>query len=72
MPKTILAALLAGKTVTYTVRRLRGYLHGDISLVFKPADASIGEINIKHKLKCFRFDEKTYENSRWEVTPTNP
>lgn len=66
-PKKILAALLAGQTVTYTVRRLRGYLHGDASLVFAPQDASIGTTNIAHKLKCFRFDEKPYDNSRWSA-----
>ena len=66
-PKAILAALLAGKTVTYTVRRLRGYLHGDASFTFAPQDASIGESNIAHKLKCFRFDEKPYDQPRWDV-----
>lgn len=69
-PKAILAALLAGKTVTYTVRRLRGYLHGDASFVLTPADAVIGENNIAHKLKCFRFDEKPYDNTRWAVSET--
>lgn len=66
-PKQILKALQEGKTVTLTVRRLRGYLHGDASFVFKPEDACIGIINIKHKLKCFRFDEKPYDNVRWAV-----
>ena len=66
-PKRILEALQAGKTVTYTVRRLRGYLHGDASFVFKPQDASIGVINIKHKLKCFRHDEAPYDKPRWDA-----
>lgn len=66
-PATILKHLEAGETVKYTVRRLRGYLHGDASLVFRPADKRIGEINIAHRLKCFRFDEKPYDNTRWEV-----
>jgi len=47
---------------------LRGYLHGDASLVFTPHDVKIGEINIAHKLKCFRFDEKPYDNARWTVS----
>jgi len=67
MPATILRHLQEGKTVTMTLRRLRGYIHGDASLVFKPEDAIIGEINIAHKLKCFRFDEKPYDNVRWAV-----
>jgi hypothetical protein len=66
-PATILKHLLDGKTVTYTIRRLRGYLHGDASFVFKPADAKIGVNNIEHKLKCFRFDEKPYDKPRWSV-----
>lgn len=65
--KTILAHLQAGRTVNYTVRRLRGYTHGDASLIFKPEDARIGENNIAHKLKCFRFDEKPYDKPRWEA-----
>jgi hypothetical protein len=69
-PKTILKNLLAGQQVTYTIRRLRGYLHGDASLVFKPADAKIGENNIAHRLQCFRYDEKPYDNPRWAVTTT--
>lgn len=66
-PKTILKRLAEGKTVTYTIRRLRGYLHGDASLVFVPKDIAIGEINIAHRLKCFRNDEKPYDQSRWKV-----
>lgn len=68
-PKTILRHLQKGERVRYTIRRLRGYLHGDISLEFRPADAVIGENNIAHKLKCFRFDEKPYDTPRWEVLP---
>lgn len=67
-PKTILKHLAANKTVTYTVRRLRGYLFGDASLVLTPKDIAIGEINIAHKLKCFRFDEKPYDQPRWTVS----
>jgi len=66
--KSILKHLIEGKTVTYTIRRLRGYLHGDASLVFRPEDAKIGEINIAHKLKCFRFDEKPYDQPRWNTS----
>lgn len=65
-PKRILKALLDGKTVTYTVRRLRGYLHGDASFTFKPEDATIGVINIAHKLQCFRHDERPFDKPRWE------
>jgi len=64
-PKSILKALLAGKQVKYTVRRLRGYLHGYASLVFKSADAVIGENNIADKLKNFRLDEKPYDKPDW-------
>lgn len=67
-PKQILKALADGKVVTYTVRRLRGYLHGDASFVLQPADVTIGVSNIGHKLKCFRFDEKPYDNPRWQVS----
>lgn len=67
-PKQILKALTEGKVVTYTVRRLRGYIHGDASFVFQPADKVIGTINIAHKLKCFRFDERPYDNARWAVS----
>ncbi len=66
-PKQIMKALQSGKTVTYTIRRLRGYTTGDASFVMKPEDAIIGEINIAHKLKCFRFDEKPYDKPRWSV-----
>lgn len=65
--KTILKQLQAGKTVTYTVRRLRGYLHGDASLVFRPVDAKIGLNNLQQRLSNFRFDEKPYDNPRWHV-----
>ena len=64
---TILEHLEAGKSVTYTIRRLRGYLHGDASLVFQPHDYFLGANNIQHRLKCFRFDEKPYDNPRWNV-----
>lgn len=59
--------LFAGKTVTYTVCRLRGYLHGDASLVFRPEDLVIGVQNIHNHLRNFRLDEKPYNNPRWEV-----
>ena len=65
-PKTILKHLEAGKTVTYTIRRLRGFTTGDASFVLRPQDKVIGLINIAHRLKCFRFDEKPYDNPRWE------
>lgn len=64
-PASIMKELALGKTVTYTIRRLRGYLWGDASLVFTPKDIVIGEHNVAHKLKCFRFDEKPYDNPRW-------
>ena len=66
-PKTIVGHLQAGRTVTYTVRRLRGYTHGDASLKFLPGDVKIGQNNIAHKLSCFRFDEKPYDKPRWEA-----
>jgi hypothetical protein len=66
-PRQILKALEAGQTVTYIVRRRRGVISGDAAFVFKPEDASIGVINIAHKLKCFRFDEKPYDQPRWIV-----
>lgn len=68
-PKQVLKSLLAGNTVTYTVRRLRGYTHGDASFTFLSADAGIGIINIKHKLKCFRQDERPYDLPRWIEVP---
>lgn len=67
LPKTILKNLQAGKIVSYTILRLRGYVCGDASLVFYPEDAAIGLNNIEHKLKCFRFDEKPYDSPRWTV-----
>lgn len=70
-PKTIMKRLAEGKTVTYTIRRLRGYLHGDASLVFMPRDMVIGESNIAHRLKCFRFDEKPYDLARWSIQTSN-
>ena len=69
-PKQILKALTEGKIVTYTVRRLRGFTFGDASFVFRPVDKVIGTINIAHKLKCFRFDERPYDNARWAVSET--
>ena len=66
-PNQIIAQLGQGKTVKYTVRRLRGYTHGDASIAFTPKDSSIGAINLAHMLKCFRFDEKPYDNPRYEV-----
>lgn len=68
LPSTILNHLKNGKTVTYKICRLRGYLCGDSSLLFTPKDVMIGEINISHKLKCFRFDEKPYNNPRWIIS----
>lgn len=70
-PKTILKQLQSGNKVIYTIRRLRGYLHGDASLEFHPQDAKIGENNIAHRLKCFRNDEKPYDNARWETKETD-
>jgi hypothetical protein len=66
-PKTILRHLQAGRTVTYTVRRLRGYLHGDAILVIKPQDAAHGLNNITMWLRNFRFDEKPYDKPRWKA-----
>lgn len=66
-PKQITKALSAGRTVTYTVRRLRGFLSGPASIAFKPSDGQAGDlINVTHRLKCFRFDEKPYDQPRWE------
>jgi hypothetical protein len=67
-PKRILQTLEEGNTVTCTVRRLRGCLHGDASLVFRPQDRVIGLNNIAHRLQCFRFDEKPYDKPRWTVS----
>lgn len=65
--KTILEKIKSGKVVTYTIRRLRGYLHGDASLVFQPKDAIIGVQNIALQLTNFRLDESPYDKPRWEV-----
>ena len=63
-PKTIQKLINEGKTVTYTVRRLRGYLHGDASLVFYKNN---NLHNIERELRNFRFDEKPYDQPRWTV-----
>lgn len=65
--KTILKHLQAGRQVTYTVRRLRGYLHGEATLVFLPKDAEIGANNLQMILDNFRHDEAPYDKPQWVV-----
>ena len=69
-PKIILDRLEQGQTVTYTVRRLRGYLHGDNHLVFQLKDKVIGLDNITKRLRNFSFDEKPYDQPLWTTTTT--
>ena len=66
--KQILAALAQGLTVCYRVRILRGYTHGYRTLIFKPTETGANNPeNIKHRLKCFRADEKPYDNAAWHT-----
>ena len=65
--KTIIENLKLGKTVTYRIRRLRGYLWGNAELVFQPSDLAVGESNLSDRLRNFRFDEKPYDQPKWEV-----
>ncbi len=66
-PKQIVAECLKGSTVSLRIRRLRGYVHGFTSITFTPLDGEHGIPHIAHRLKCFRFDEKPYDNPTWTV-----
>jgi hypothetical protein len=70
--KRIVRCLKEGNTVTYRVRILRGYLWGYRGIAFKPDEwlplgDTVAQINIDHRLKCFRFDERPYDKPEWTV-----
>ena len=68
-PKQIAQSCLEGNTVTLRIRKLRGYTHGFTSVSFTPLDGKNGSAHIQHRLKCFRFDEKPYDNPVWTIVP---
>lgn len=67
----IVKALQAGKSVYYTIRRRRGYLHGDKTLVIRPEDLeAVGKEEINRRLRNFRRDEAPYDKPRWTIVIT--